>query len=102
MHKVLSVIAVSMVSSDNILCRHKHKDKYQSFCRKGIYISLTISMTATLLEEISIAKLKSLVITLFLFVHIHSSISHVEKIHAQLYMYILQHKIRLPRESNHK
>ena len=47
MFKVLSVIAVSMVSSDNIICRHKRKDKCQSFCRKGIFISLTISMTAT-------------------------------------------------------
>ena len=42
MFKILSVIAVSMVSSDNILCKHKHKDKYQSFCRKGIFISLTV------------------------------------------------------------
>ena len=63
MHKVLSVIAVSMVSHDNILCRHKRKDKYQSFCRKGIFISLTVSMQ--LLEEMNIAKLKSLVTTCF-------------------------------------
>ena len=47
MFKDLSVIAVSMVSSDNILCRHKHKDKYQLFCRKGISICLTVIMTAT-------------------------------------------------------
>ena len=47
MHKVLSVIAVSLVSSCNILCRHKHKNKYQPFCRKGIFISLTVNMTVT-------------------------------------------------------
>ena len=58
MFKILSVIAVSMVSSDNILCRQKHKDKYQSFCRKGIF--MFDSMTA-----MNIAKLKSLVITYF-------------------------------------
>ena len=45
MFKILSVTAVSMVSGDNISCRHKHKDKYQSFCRKGIFMFDT--MTAT-------------------------------------------------------
>ena len=41
MFKILSVIAVSMVSGDNILCRHKHKDKYQSFAEKE-YLCLTV------------------------------------------------------------
>ena len=46
MHKVLSVITVLFqVTTDNV--RHKHKDQYQSFRRKGVFISLTVSMTVT-------------------------------------------------------
>ena len=46
-HNILSRIANSIVSCNNILWRHKHKDKYQSLCRKGIFISLAFGMTIT-------------------------------------------------------
>ena len=46
------------------------------------YLCLTVWQ---LLEEMNIAKLKSLVITYFFFIHIYSSVSHAER---YMYSYI--------------
>ena len=51
MQKVLSVIAVSIVSSNNILIGTNINTSISHFAEKGIFINLTVSTTDTLRNE---------------------------------------------------